>query len=362
MQLKRVTRPTVKEALAAVRAELGPHALVLSTRLVPASGLRGLVGQRDVEVTAAADAAIGREAARGSEARTAGASHGWDADAARAEARRPSERRGAPGHRAAPPADTPAVPSAEPLVAQLVAAGLDRTLACEVAEALPKKRRRAASLDALRTALSDRLAPIAAGGEAVAPIEVFVGPPGAGKTTTIAKIAAQARARRGARLSLLAADGFRVGAVEQLRLYAEIIGAPFSIARTAHDVDTAVAELRRPMLVDTAGRSPADPTMADLYAVLTDRAGVRTHLVLPATTSPRSAAQVLDRYAAARPSRVVLTRVDEAGSWAPLIPVLRDRGLSISYLGTGQRVPDDLVTVTPDVLAEIVLGGEAVAA
>jgi flagellar biosynthesis GTPase FlhF len=101
------------------------------------------------------------------------------------------------------------------------------------------------------------------------PIEVFVGPPGAGKTTTIAKIAAQARARRGARFSLIAADGFRVGAIDQLRTYADILDAPFYAAPSATDLETLLtAASDKPTLVDTAGRSPSDRESRELFAAL----------------------------------------------------------------------------------------------
>ncbi|MGE3191593.1 MAG: hypothetical protein AB7N90_18055 [Vicinamibacterales bacterium] len=357
----------MKDALAAVRAELGPDALVLSTRFVPASGLRGLMGQRDVEVTAAADPTLAEVRQRQSASRPAAADEPVARSAGRHRTRHwsdePDEGPGgdtyapARGARSRPEAERPATDEA--LVARLMATGLDRALALEVVDALPKKARRTASLEALRKALSSRLGGMASGAERYAAIEVCVGPPGAGKTTTIAKIAAQERARRGARLSLLAADGFRVGAVEQLRLYAEIIGAPFSVARSAGDVDLAVTELSRPVLVDTAGRSPSDRGLAEMYSVLAGRKGVRTHLVLPATSSVRSAERILDAYQAARPDRVVLTRVDEADAWSPLLPMLRDRGLSLSYLGTGQAVPDDLERVTPALIASSLLGDAA---
>src|SRR4029453_12710845 len=89
----------------------------------------------------------------------------------------------------------------------------------------------------------------------VAPL---VAPRGGGKPTTIAKIAAQERARRGARLNLLAADGFRVGAVEQLRLYADIIGSPFAVARTPREIEQSLGRTQGPVLIDTAGRSASD--------------------------------------------------------------------------------------------------------
>jgi flagellar biosynthesis protein FlhF len=215
-------------------------------------------------------------------------------------------------------------------------------------------------VELLRRAVADALAPLAAGDESFAPAEVFVGPPGVGKTTTIAKIAAQERVRHGARLGLVAADGFRVGAIEQLRLYAEIIGTPFAAARSARELDAAMDQLADgPALVDTAGRGLDERAAQDMLNVLSTRPGVRTHLVLSAATPVRDAARLLEAYEPARPARIVLTRLDEGYPLGPLVALLRAQGRPLSFLGTGQRVPEDLARATPATLAAHLLGEAA---
>ena len=258
--------------------------------------------------------------------------------------------------RQAPVPSGAANPIAE-LAARLAAAGLDQAMAVEVATSIPAAARRGASPARLRDALAARLADLAAEDDEYAHAEVFVGPPGSGKTTTIAKIAAQERARGGRPLSLLAADGFRIGAVEQLRTYADILDAPFRVARTPEDLHTLLGQRSRmPVLVDTAGRSPSDAAAKELFRVVGDAQGVRTHLVLPAGTSVSSARRILDGYAEARPTRLVLTKLDEAESLSPLVSLLHERQVRISYLGTGQRVPEDLNRATAKLLAASVLG------
>jgi flagellar biosynthesis protein FlhF len=325
MHLKRYRMPTVQEALAKVREDLGPRALVLSTRLVPRRGPAGWFGSREVEITAAADRPQVSE-------------------------NRPAET----GRR--PAAETAKGPDHE-IVARLTAAGLDPALAQRVYEAVPRSARRAASVPALRKALAECLRDFGLGAEPFAPVEVFVGPPGAGKTTTIAKIAAQERARHGRRVGLVAADGFRVGAVEQLRLYADIIGTSFRVVRATSEMEQVFSKpSSTPVLVDTAGRSPRDRAARSLFDLLAGRKDVRIHLVIPASTPAPSLDRVLAGFGECRPDRVALTRLDECESTVPVINALRDRGLALSYLGIGQRVPEDLARATPAVLAASLLG------
>src|SRR5688572_21598459 len=253
MHLKRFRAETVKEALRAVREELGPDALVLSTRVVSAPGVKGWFGARVVEVTAAAERPT--------------MSDGRHQDAAPTPA--PAPVPSAAAKRAAETAR-----ATDELTARLHAAGLEGALARDVADALPARHRRGASLELIRQTLMKQLTTVSAADDDYAPIEVFVGPPGVGKTTTIAKLAAQERARNGRRLGLLSADGFRVGAVEQLRLYADILGSPLTVARTPTELETALdAAGKRPLLLDTAGRSPSDDVSREMLRVLANRRG-----------------------------------------------------------------------------------------
>ena len=321
MHLKRYRGKTLKDALRAVRQDLGPNALVLSTHVVQDRGPRGWIGGTVVEIAAA----IERPDMP-------------DVSALRHTVNDPLDR------------------EVEALAARLGASGLEPGIARAVAASHPVEKRRTALAANLHTTLADQLHALAAPDDGFAPVEVFVGPPGAGKTTTIAKIAAQQRVREGRRIGLVAADGYRVGAVEQLRLYAEVIGAPLTVARSVDELDHALATARRPILIDTPGRSPNDDMSREMFRVVGRHPGVRTHLVLPASLPPAHLRRTLDRFHEARPSRVVITKLDEADSLAPLVGVLREAALPISFVGTGQRVPEDLHRATPPAIAAWVLG------
>jgi flagellar biosynthesis protein FlhF len=319
MHLKRYRKATVREALRAVRNELGPNALVLSTELIAAEGWRGWLGAREVQVTAGAAREVSEGRLAGPERRHA------DTDTGR-----------------------------ENVMARLVASGVDRALAERVASTMPSAECRGASLSTLTRALAAQLTTAAAGDEDFARVEVFVGPPGVGKTTTIAKIAAQERAK-GRPLGMIAADAFRAGAVEQLRVYADVIGASFKVARNTEELDKALTAGRHSLLVDTAGRSPSDGGVRDLLRLVGRRRGVRTHLVIAADTSAASARRIFETYRDARPDRLIITKLDEAESISPLLGVARERNLPVSYFTSGQRVPEDLDRATAELLASAVL-------
>jgi len=331
MDFKRFRTETVQDALREARSELGREAMILSVRTVRAAGMKGLFGARNVEVTAAA---------------------------ARPRVSAGRQPAAAP---ATPPAARQGRAVAE-LAARLEAGGVDMALAVELARhhlaVAPGKGR---SLEALTASLADALGPLAAGDREYEPVEMFIGPPGAGKTTTIAKIAAQERARGGQSPALVSADGFRVGAVEQLRLYADILGTPFRAARTPAEVIEAMAGQTRPILLDTAGRSPSDQASRELYQTMSRRRGVRTHLVVAASSGRDGLRLAFEQFAEARPSRVVVTKLDEAGSIAPLLGLLKERGLPVSFLGIGQRVPEHLEAASGRSIAGWVTGESATA-
>jgi flagellar biosynthesis protein FlhF len=337
MHLRRYRSCTVRDALAEARRDLGPQALVLSTRLVTARGWRGWMGEREVEVTAAADRVL-------DEPEPAVPGVGQPMPVAAEPTTRASRRSEAGDGR-------------DELTARLAATGLEPALSDLIARHVPRSGRRGADDAWLRRAVAEVLAEVSAGAEARAPIELFVGPPGAGKTTTIAKIAALARVRRGDRLLLVSADGYRPGAIDQLRQYAEIVGTRFSAARSPEYLLELVAQARGPVLVDTAGRSTrGDGHRSAELEALARRLDVRTHLVVAADSSPRAFERLLDLYQPFKPGRIVLTRVDEVDTVAPLVSVAHRRHVMVSFFGTGQRVPEDLAAGTPDVLTTHVLG------
>jgi flagellar biosynthesis protein FlhF len=192
----------------------------------------------------------------------------------------------------------------------------------------------------------------------------LVGPTGVGKTTTIAKLAANFRMREKRRVGLITVDTYRIAAVEQLRTYADIIDLPMEIVATPREMHQAVARMADLdlILMDTAGRSPRDEVkIQELKSMLAEAAPDEVHLVLSSVAGARSLAKTAKQFATVGTTALVLTKLDEAASLGNLVTLLRGSRLPLSYLTHGQNVPDDIAAADKQRLARVILGMDPIA-
>ena len=173
----------------------------------------------------------------------------------------------------------------------------------------------------------------------------FIGATGVGKTTTLAKLAVRWVLRHGARdLALVAADGVRLGAQEQMRSLGQLLGAPVYLPEDFESVPALLSKLQqRFVLIDTPGSSLRDAQMPARLSVLANSASqLQTALVLAATTQAGALEEAVKRFAPANPCCCVLTKVDEATSLGGSLSALIRSRIPVSYVSEGQRVPEDL--------------------
>jgi flagellar biosynthesis protein FlhF len=255
------------------------------------------------------------------------------------------------------------------LFTDLIEADIDE----EVARELVDRLRREPSLDlrdarAARNRLADLLeselhvaGPIHAATGA-GRVVALVGPTGVGKTTTIAKLAANYRLRENRRVGLITVDTYRIAAVEQLRTYAEIIDLPMEVVSTPREMREAVRRMQEfdLVLMDTAGRSPRDEVrIRELRAMLAEAGPHEVHLVLSAAASARSLAAAAEKFAAVGVTAIIVTKLDEATALGNLLSLARHSRLPFSYLTDGQNVPDDIAVAEPRPLAKMILNMDA---
>ena len=188
----------------------------------------------------------------------------------------------------------------------------------------------------------------------------LIGPTGVGKTTTLAKLAATFKLRHGKKVGLITSDTYRIAAVDQLRTYANIIGLPLQVVLTPIEMKQAVHSLSNcdVILIDTAGRSQNDTSRLDeLRQFITAAAPHEVHLVLSGTASEKVLLREAEAFSEVGVHKIVLTKLDEAVSFGVLVNVIRQIGMQLSYVTTGQEVPDHLEVGRAERLAELVLGG-----
>jgi flagellar biosynthesis protein FlhF len=173
----------------------------------------------------------------------------------------------------------------------------------------------------------------------------LVGPTGVGKTTTVAKIAAQCALAEGRKVALITNDTYRIAAVEQLRTYARIMNLPLEVVLEPHELPGILDAHgdKDVILMDTAGRSPFDAVqMGELRALMEADRRIRSLLLLGASTDERGLERVVQRFAPLKPMGVIGTKLDEASRFGPLFSVCLQSRLPFAFFTNGQRVPEDI--------------------
>ena len=190
-------------------------------------------------------------------------------------------------------------------------------------------------------------------------VAMLVGPTGVGKTTTIAKLAGRFGVSHGLKVGLITVDTYRVAAVDQLRTYAEIIDLPMQVVTTPEELPAALAQFAEfdLVLIDTAGCGPHDGRRLEEIKQLVEAATPdHVYLVLSLASGAKPLRTVAERFAAVRPTSLILTKLDEAAGCGAVLSASRDIVLPVTYLTAGQEVPRDIEPANPCRIARLILG------
>lgn len=194
--------------------------------------------------------------------------------------------------------------------------------------------------------------------------EIFIGPTGVGKTTTIAKLASELSVTQKKKVALLTVDTYRIAAAEQLRTYASILEIPFRVIYSVDEMKQAAEDFKDYdyIMVDTAGHSlHNDELKQDVESyirVLEDIIECENFLVLSATTKYRDLIEIADAYSEMVAYRLIFTKMDETGAKGNLYNVRMHTGAPVAYITNGQNVPDDIAIFDAQKIVKHLLGGK----
>jgi flagellar biosynthesis protein FlhF len=360
MQIKRFEAKTMTAALKLVKDEFGPNAVILTARsLRSGRGIFSAGSVSGVEVTAAKDSDAVAYTAAGSYApipaperlapQTAPGRRGLFQSLNQSLRELGARRRPAMSAAASP------APELAELYQHLLAQDFDRELATDLVDHLKRlpgydRLLIAAILQDMGLRLDD--------GAPRPRAFVLVGPAGVGKTSTAIKLAADLRLRQHRTPALLTLDDVRIGAVEQLRIYADILGVPLAVATTPEETRRALTDLgdADTLIVDTPGISPSEADRRNALLPILDMLPSReVHLVLSAAGREKDLLRVVDAWKGVAIQRLAFTRLDEAGTWGTVLNLMVRTQLPVAWVSTGPRVPEDLVAEPLDLLLDRML-------
>lgn len=246
------------------------------------------------------------------------------------------------------------------LYSALCAADIDPGLAKTLAQSAGTGKDSKESLRLAIESVIQPCSPIRFDGPSAPPIvAALIGPTGVGKTTTIAKLAADFALVKHKKVKVITIDTYRIAAVEQLRTFMDIIDIPLNVVTSPNEMRGAVRDRTSYdlILIDTAGRSQRNRMqIAELAGFIEAASPDQVHLVLSATTGYKSAAEIIEKFGSIPVHRHLITKLDEAATFGTLLNIAALCGKPLSYLTNGQTVPDDIQEAGSAIISELVMG------
>ncbi|SDJ72083.1 flagellar biosynthesis protein FlhF [Sediminibacillus albus] len=187
----------------------------------------------------------------------------------------------------------------------------------------------------------------------------LVGPTGVGKTTTIAKIAANSVLKENKKVAFITTDTYRIAAIDQLKTYSKILDIPMEIAYNLEDYNKARQKFEDYdlVLVDTAGRNFRDEKyVKELGEIIDLDRDIDTYLVLSLTTKSSDLKEIYNQFKNVPLKQLIFTKKDETSTFGAMVNLCLEAEIGIAYITTGQDVPDDIEGLSPRKIAELIVG------
>jgi flagellar biosynthesis protein FlhF len=354
MKVRKYLAADMKEGMIRIKKDLGSDAIILHSRKVRRKGLRGFFMPRQVEIIAAIDPKKDEPSINSVMIKKA-----MEKDKEMSLiARELKELRGVVSELASFSAAENVPDQAAGLVTKKKSANYWRTylehhdldpnlleeIFCEaeIETSVPGRMSHARMAEILQEKASRKVSCISG---CNCKTQVFIGPTGVGKTTTLAKLAARYSLDQNEKVGLITIDHYRIGAIDQLRTYAEILDLPLEVVMTPSDLFKVMVRLEScdRILVDTAGRSTgSDEQLDDLAPYIDMLLPADIHLVISATTRRQDVRFIAERFKRLKYNRLIVTKLDETNAYGNVLNSAYYTKMPLVYLTDGQRVPEDI--------------------
>ncbi len=377
MQIKKFTAPTLNQASQQMKNELGPDSVILSTRVIPGDG--DLRTTRMFEITAGVD-----ETSIRSEEYSADTGNGEYPIPGKMEREKKelSEKIYVqPGKKSAP-----FISSGIKKSSQVKLKESDNTIEEDIKEIVDVLRHREIQ-EPIITAVLNQLKKynnflhstnidsyVVSSLASMIPTFQFevhkqnrpkvvslVGPTGVGKTTCIAKLAVISKILHNLNVGLISVDTYRLGALDQLRIFADVSNVDMLVAYEPDDIPGLIKKFAQKdvIFIDTAGRSQRNTEHLQKAKEFLNAAHVdETYLVMSATSGTKTLFDVAERFKVLEYDSVIFTKIDEAATYGNILNVVANYNVPISFLTNGQVIPDDIISADPEFTASMIYTGK----
>lgn len=186
-----------------------------------------------------------------------------------------------------------------------------------------------------------------------------IGPTGVGKTTTLAKMAANAVLRDQKKAAFITTDTYRIAAIDQLKTYAKILCVPLEVCYTADDFKRALEKFTdyEVVFIDTAGRNfRNEQFVIDLKEMIQFNETMETFLVLALTAKQQDMNDIYKQFSKIKIDKLIFTKADETANYGAIINMINNYNIGVAYLTNGQDVPDDILAASPNVIINTIFG------
>ncbi|WHY99177.1 flagellar biosynthesis protein FlhF [Peribacillus simplex] len=379
MKVKKYLAPSMNEAMKRIREELGSDAVILSSKAVYTGGFLGLFKKRNIEVIAAIDPVsqpvqtVTKQKSKKLPSNLEVASHASEPNEGNRESvdlvkeieglkdmikslQIYSPDRKYPG-------------KLQKIHEYLTEQEVEISLRCQIMDELLEKwfvyKQQSTDEEVqvwLEEALFTILEKVENGKNGLRKKYInIVGPTGVGKTTTLAKIAAETMLKHDKKVAFITTDTYRIAAIDQLKTYAKILNVPIEVAYNLEDFKRAAERFSHYdfVFIDTAGRNFRNPQyVKDLNEIIHFTDEMETYLVLSLTSKQKDIEDIYRQFATIPIKQVIFTKADETSTFGPIFNFIHTHKLGAAYITDGQNVPDDIEIATSSQLLKMVFGAE----